>query len=126
MDLPMVSDHGQTPNICYDKNSRFFTQFKCEETTAEFALKQKSSFIVLTIEVISIFTFIGFLISNYFKSKNLNRKWAQSSVKLSDYSFYYKVRPEDHEEFLHFERENQIDDGSAEFGRGFLFKKYIE
>jgi hypothetical protein len=48
---------------------------------------------VLTIEVISIITFIVFLISNYFKSKNLNRKWAQASVKLSDYSFYYKIMP---------------------------------
>lgn len=44
-------------------------------------------------EIISLFVFILFLISNYFKSKNLNKLWKEASVKVSDYTLFYKVKP---------------------------------
>jgi hypothetical protein len=100
MDLPILKEHGQTPNICYDKETRFYTQFKCQEDSVDAGSKQKSSIFVLTLEIISIFIFILFLISNYLKAKNMNKLWAQSSVSVTDYTLYYEVQPEDDKEFI--------------------------
>ena len=77
--------------ICAQKQSRIFIQYKCEQDVIKVNIKQKDSLLLAVLELVCISLFVFTLYFNYLKTKKMDDIYTKYMIMVNDYALYLRI-----------------------------------